>query len=70
MLVDWMELFRGESIELVYTFALRLHKEGRELGFTIACLGYDNACKLLSLARLKAAAIAVARAAELPRPVF
>ncbi|CAK0858472.1 unnamed protein product, partial [Prorocentrum cordatum] len=53
MLVDWMELFRGESIELLYAFALRLHKDGRELGFVIAALGYDNACKLLSLARAK-----------------
>ncbi|CAK0826263.1 unnamed protein product [Prorocentrum cordatum] len=53
MLVDWMELFRGESIELLYAFALRLHKDGRELGFVIAALGYDNARKLLSLARVK-----------------
>ncbi|CAK0909816.1 unnamed protein product, partial [Prorocentrum cordatum] len=56
LLADWMELFRGESIELVYAFALRLHKapasteqDARELGFVIAALGYDNACKLLSL---------------------
>ena len=29
LLVDWMELFRGESIVLVYAFALRLHKDRR-----------------------------------------
>ena len=29
-------------------------KDAQELGFVIACLGYDNACKLLSLAKVKA----------------
>ncbi|CAK0873892.1 unnamed protein product, partial [Prorocentrum cordatum] len=52
-LMDWMELTRGESIEVVYAFALRLHKDAQDLGCVIGWLGYDNACKLLSMARVK-----------------
>ena len=38
---------------MVYLFALRLHKASKSLGAAIRVLGYDNACKLLSFARLK-----------------
>ena len=46
----------GESIEAVYIFALQLHRDASELGFPIKCIGYDNACKLLAMARMKAEA--------------
>ena len=53
LLVDWLEPSRGESIELVYMFVLRLHRAACDLGLTLRCIGYDNACKLLALARAK-----------------
>ncbi|CAK0804109.1 unnamed protein product, partial [Prorocentrum cordatum] len=53
-LMDWMELTRGESIEVVYAFALRLHKApGTSAASYIGWLGYVNACELLSMARVK-----------------
>lgn len=54
LLADWTEIIRGESIEHVYIFALKLHRDAQSLGMCIAALGYDNACKLLLLARSKA----------------
>lgn len=54
LLVDFMELWRGESLELVYLFLLRLFKELKDIGLDIHAIGYDNACKLLALARAKA----------------
>ena len=53
LLADWMELWRGESLELVYLFLLRLYKDLRDISVTICALGYDNACKLRSLALAK-----------------
>ena len=54
LLADWIEVYRGESIELVYIFALRLHRSLQEMGTRVGAFGYDNACKLLSLARVVA----------------
>ena len=53
ILVDWVELCRGESIEIVYIFVLKLYKDAVDLGMCICGLGYDNACTLLKVARAK-----------------
>jgi hypothetical protein len=52
-LADWVELWRGEQLELVYAFLLRFYKDMRIRGVTLECIGYDNACKLLAMARTK-----------------
>lgn len=44
-------MWRGEQLELVYVFTLRVYKDLRELGAVLKVLGYDNACKLLLHAR-------------------
>ena len=52
----WMHLFSGVGGARAEQSALApasTGQDGRELGFVIAALGYDNACKLLSLARVK-----------------
>ena len=54
LLVDWTELHRGESIELVHMFVLRLHRAARESVFLISCIAYNNACTLLALSRREA----------------
>ena len=52
-LVDWQELWRGEAIEVVYLFFLRLYKDLATLKVFIQVIGYDNACQLLAFARTK-----------------
>ena len=46
LLADFVEMWRGEQIELVYVFLLQFMKDMKERGVTIAVIGYDNACKL------------------------
>ena len=50
-LADWQELWRGESIEVMYLFFLRLYKDFKTLGLVVDIIGYDNACRLLAFAR-------------------
>lgn len=54
LLIDWLELWRGESVELVYLFLLQLYKDLHALEVLVRAIGYDNACKLRSLALAKA----------------
>ena len=44
-------MWRGESIEVVYLFFLRMYKDFKALGLQIDIIGYDNACRLLAFAR-------------------
>ena len=53
LLVDWLEMWRGEQLELVYIFCLRVFRDLRVLGQVLLGFGYDNACKLLALARAR-----------------
>eukprot|EP00438_Fugacium_kawagutii_P018596 Skav209998 [mRNA] locus=scaffold3061:91012:91926:+ [translate_table: standard] len=46
LLADFVEMWRGEQIELVYVFLLQLVKDMKERGVTISAIAYDNACKL------------------------
>ena len=46
LLADFIEMWRGEQIELVYVFLLQLVKSLKERGVSVAVIGYDNACKL------------------------
>ena len=50
---DWTEIWRGESVELVYLFLMQFYKDLDDLGVRLHAVGYDNACKLLALAREK-----------------
>ena len=50
-LADWQELWRGESIEVMYVFFLCLHKGFKSLGLQVDVIGYDNACRVLAFAR-------------------
>jgi hypothetical protein len=50
MLLDWMEIWRSESIPLVYIFVLQLCKDLKSLEIVVRAIGYDNACKLLAFA--------------------
>ena len=50
-LADWMEIWRGEAIPLVYLFFLRLMIDLSSKGGKLQGIGYDNACKLLAFAR-------------------
>ena len=52
-LADWVELWRGERLELVYAFLLRVYRDLKLLGVVLQCIGYDNACKLLLMARAR-----------------
>ena len=49
-LVDWLELPRGEALDVVYTFVLDVVKELSTRQVQVKCLGYDNACRLLAMA--------------------
>jgi hypothetical protein len=53
LLVDWLEMWRGEQLELVYIFCLRVFRDLRLLGHVLLGFGYDNASKLLALARAR-----------------
>ena len=53
MLVDYWELLRGESLQLVYAGLLRLVGKLKTRGHDILAIFYDNACKLLAVARAK-----------------
>ena len=53
LLVDWQEMWRGEQLELAYIFCLRVFRDLRVLGHVLLGFGYDNACKLLALARAR-----------------
>ena len=50
-MADWMEMWRGEQLELVYAFLLQFYKDLYNVGIFLKSLGYDNACKLLTVAR-------------------
>ena len=49
-LVDWLELPRGEALDVVYTFVLDVIKELSARQVQVKCVGYDNACRLLAMA--------------------
>lgn len=49
-LVDWLELPRGEALDVVYTFVLDVIKELSSRQVQVKCIGYDNACRLLAMA--------------------
>lgn len=49
-LVDWLELPRGEALDVVYTFVLDVIKELSTRQVQVKCVGYDNACRLLAMA--------------------
>ena len=53
MLVDFCELLRGESLQLVYAMLLLLVGRLKQRGFEPKAIFYDNACKLLAVARAK-----------------
>ena len=53
LLVSFCELFRGESLQLVYAMLLRLVAKFKARGHDIQAIIYDNACKLLAVARAK-----------------
>ena len=44
-------MWRGEQLELVYAFLLQFYKDLYSVGIFLQSLGYDNACKLLAVAR-------------------
>ena len=53
LLVSFCELFRGESLQLVYAMLLRLVAKFKVHGHDVQAIIYDNACKLLAVARSK-----------------
>ena len=55
LLFDWLELWKGESLQLVYALALRVTKAILAADLKVAVVAYDNACKLLAMARSKKA---------------
>ena len=52
-LLGFCELLRGESLQLVYAMLLRLVGKLHVRGYAPQAIFYDNACKLLSMARAK-----------------
>lgn len=46
LLADFIEMWRGEQLELVYVFLLQFFKDMQKRGVSISCVAYDNACKL------------------------
>jgi hypothetical protein len=46
LLADFIEMWRGEQMELVYVFLLQFLKDMQTRGISISCVAYDNACKL------------------------
>jgi uncharacterized protein YbaR (Trm112 family) len=55
LLFDFVELWRGESLQLMYALLLRCFKRAREAGLHVSVVFYDNACKLLSVVKAKRA---------------
>ena len=53
MVLSFCELFRGESLHLVYAMLLRLVGKLKVRGYDAEAIFYDNACKLLAVARAK-----------------
>ncbi|CAE7234455.1 unnamed protein product [Symbiodinium sp. CCMP2456] len=50
-MADFVEMWRGEQLELVYAFSLSFLKDMTQRGVVVRCLAYDNACHLLQKAR-------------------
>ena len=48
LLVSWLELWKGESLQLVYALLRSVVAVLRVNGINVKCVFYDNACKLLS----------------------
>ena len=46
LLADFIEMWRGEQLDLVYVFLLQFLKDMQRRGVSISCIAYDNACKL------------------------
>ena len=51
VLIDFLELPRGEALDVVYTFVLDLFREFAARNVRVNAVGYDNACRLLSMAQ-------------------
>ena len=51
LIVDWLELYKGESVQVVYALLLQVIKAFKESGCEAKVAFYDNACKLLAVAR-------------------
>lgn len=46
LLLDFIEMWRGEQIDLVYVFLLQIVKDLKAQGVSASSIAYDNACKL------------------------
>lgn len=55
LLADFIEMWRGEQLELVYVFLLQFFKDMQKRGVSISCVAYDNACKLWKTVQEKTA---------------
>ena len=53
LLIDWLEIFKGESLQLVYALLYQVVAAFHESGLTLHAVAYDNACKLLHVMRAK-----------------
>ena len=53
VLLHWVEIYRGESLQLIYAELLGLLQRLQQLNRKIDLVLYDNACKLLTLTRAK-----------------
>jgi hypothetical protein len=54
LLLDWLELWVGESLQLIYVLVARAYSAMESGGCPPSVVFYDNACKLLALVRAKA----------------
>ena len=53
ILLHWVEIYRGESLQLIYAELLGLLQRLQQRNRKIDLVLYDNACKLLTVARAK-----------------